>query len=293
MRKKVTYEDFEEFVRNRPQPDTPGFYKLWRLQSDAIGYERHEVKGISLNKEEPFKGYIWRFPVKPFNEIDFEYYPTFEEAYAAMMERDGIEDCPPHVFPTPASTIGYLISRLGFGPLSTNDFYVQYWLYDAARREFDHSSCSSFHWGEPGVYGKYLGRLPEEIPFKEGDIVEITVSRFEDNDKWYSTLGIVIGVPRSVREVWDYLKGEINEHVRNGNPLWSYFYFPDNEGTDGEEYFILAGPYDESERYMTFRHPIEVRPPSFPVPDEAKDTLRKYYDDYLANINNEYIHKKD
>ena len=282
----MTYQDFEGFVRDRPQPDNPGVYKLWRFQCAAVGYDCHEVKGVSLNKEGPFKGHMWRFPIKPFNEMEYEYYPTFQDAYTSMMERDGLDDCGPYIYPKPKCTLGYLITRLGFGQLVRRDFYLQYWQYDANRREFDRSSCSSFHWGQPGIYGKFLGRSPEEIPFKMGDIVEIGVSRFEDKGKWYSTLGVVIGLPRSVREVWECINDDLNAYVSNGNTIESFFSEPDYDGVDGEEYFILYGPYDESLRYTTFRHPLEVRPPSFPIPEEARVELTKYYKEYKAFLLN-------
>lgn len=274
MNKKVTYEDFEKFVRNRPQPDSPGFYKLWRLQTDASGYERHEVNGKSLNKEEPIKGYIWKFPIRSFEEMGFEYYPTFKEAHASLMTGDKIDDC------EGCTTFGYQISRLGFGPLGTRDFYVQYWTFDSHKQVYDHSSCSSYHWNQPGVYGKFLGRLPDEIYFKEGDIVEIPTSKAEDKGKWYSTLGVVIGLPRSVKEVWNLVEDILNEHLAKGNTVESFFDKPDQDGVDGEEYFILYAPCDESLCYATFRHPIEVRPPTFPVPEEARTVLMKYYKDY-------------
>lgn len=166
MSKKITYEDFEEFVRNRPQPDNPGVYKLWRFQCAAVGYDCHEVKRISLNKDILFKGYMWRFQMRPLNEMEYEYYPTFEEAQASMLDHDGLDDCRPYVYPKPTYTFGYQITHLGFGPLGRRDYYLQYWQYDADRKEFDRSSCSSFHWGQPGIYGKLLGRSPEEIPSK-------------------------------------------------------------------------------------------------------------------------------
>lgn len=56
MNKKMTYKDFEGFVRNRPQPDNPGVYKLWHFQCDAVGYDSYEVKGTSLNKDVAFDG---------------------------------------------------------------------------------------------------------------------------------------------------------------------------------------------------------------------------------------------
>lgn len=285
MSKKIKYEDFEEFVRNRPQPNNPGVYKLWRFRCAAVGYDCHEVKGVSLNTDIAFNGYMWRFPIRPLNEMEYEYYPTFEEAYTSMMERDGLNDGGPYPYPKPTCTFCYQITRLGFGPLGRRDLYLQYWQYDADRREFDQSSCSSYHWGQPGIYGKFLGRLQDQIHFKKGDIVEIGVSRYEDKGKWYSTLGVVIGLPRSVKDVWDTINDDLSDHVAKGNSIESFFSEPDQGGVDSEEYFILYGPYDESLRYTTFRHPIEVRPPSFPVPDKARAELTKYYNEYRAYLN--------
>ena len=284
MNRQVTYEDYEAFVRNRPQPDTPGFYKLWRLKCDATGYERHETEGESLNEKIPYKGYLWRFPIVAWRYEEFVYYPTFEEAYKAMTEYDDVDNS--IVYSSPKHTFGYQISRLGFGPHGTRDFYIQYWKYDSNQVEYDRSSCSSYHFNMPGIYGKYLGRFPENIRFQEGDIVEISVSRFEDAGKCYSTLGVVIGTPRTVRQKWEWDKAGINELAKKGepNPIEKYFENPDSWGVDIEEYFILYGPYEESMMYASFRHPQDVRPPSFDVPEEAKETLMKYYNEYLESL---------
>lgn len=290
MSKRVTYEDFEEFVRNRPQPDTPGFYKLWRLKCKATDYDRHEVKGESLNYKIPYKGFMWRFPIKDWPHMEFVYYPTFEEAYRAMMDNEVVDDSIVWANSQQGYTFGYEIRRLGFGPHGTRDFYIQYWQYDSEKREFDRSSCSSYHFNMPGSYGKYLGRFPENIRFKEGDIVEIGVSRYEDAGKSYSTLGIVIGTPRTVRQQWEWNEeAGINELAEKGepNPIEKYYEEPDTWGADIEEYFILYGPYEESMMFATFMHPSDVRPPTFDVPEEAKETLMKYYNEYLKSLEND------
>lgn len=289
MSKRITYEEFEEFVRNRPQPDTPGFYKLWRLRCKATDYERHEVKGESLNYKIPYKGFLWRFPIKDWHHMEFVYYPTFEEAYRAMMDNEVVDNSIVYSNSQQEYTFGYHISRLGFGPHGTRDFYIQYWKYDSNQVEYDRSSCSSYHFNMPGIYGKFLGRFPKNIRFQEGDIVEISVSRFEDAGKCYSTLGIVIGTPRTVRQQWEWEEAGINELAEKGapNPIEKYFEKPDCWGVDIEEYFILYGPYEESMRFATFEHPQEVRPPSFDVPEEAKETLMKYYNEYQESLKND------
>ncbi len=283
---KIKYKDFEAFVRNRPVPDTPGFYKLWRLKCEDKGYECHEVEGLSLNYRIPYKGKQWRFEILPWRHMEFEYYPTFEEAHTAMMEDWG-EDEEIYFKNTKLNyTFGYQISRLGFGPHGTRDFYVEYWKYDHNKKEYDRSSCSSYHWNLPGVYGKFLGRLPEQIRFRKGDLVEISRSSHEEKGMVFSVLGVVIGQPRTVKDEWGYLKSSINKLAEKGVPIEKAFEEPDQWGVDNEEYFVLFGPYEESMLHAEFIHPQEVRPPSFPVPKEARETMKQYYKDYLESLKN-------
>lgn len=287
MNKKVTYEDFAAFVRNRPIPDTPGFYKLWRLTCEDTGYECREVEGLSLNDKIPYKGKQWRFGIPHRHEMEFEYYATFEDAYTAMMEDWGSDEDICFKSSKLNYTFGYQISRLGFGPHGTRDFFVEYWKYDRNKVEYDRSTCSSFHYGMPGVYGKFLGRFPDQIRFKEGDLVEIGVSRKEDNGKCYSVLGVVIGTPLSVRHAWENEEDSLNKLAAKGEPIEKNFEGTKGLDVDDEEYFILYGPYEESMNYATFLHPKDVRPPSYPVPDEARETLMQYYNDYLESLKND------
>ena len=283
MKKELTLNDWEELVRNRPKPDTPGFYKLIRFQTHCKEYEKHEVESINFSNDEKFTGWQWRFPMKWANEQEFEYYPTFEEAYEAMMNPPQIDGAVIGLY-TPGNAVGYRILHLGYGPHGTRDFYIDYRQYDADRREYMRSSCSSYHWNTPGIYGKFLGRLPEEIPFKEGDIVEITASRYEDGGKSYAILGVVIGEPHTVEEIWRGYRKEANALLQKGESLDLLFEEPDQEGTDGDEYFVLYGPFDESMRYATFESPEYLRVPSHPVPDEAREYLMEQYKRYLQDL---------
>lgn len=281
--KELTLEDFERFVRNRPLPDTPGFYKLWRLRSGATGYTRHDIDYHDAVDNETVKGSVWRFPVRPSCDMEYEYHPTFEDAYRSMTTPSRIDNEIVCCGSGPEHIIGYRICRLGFGPHGTRDFYIEYSNYDGMFREYDRSSCSSYHWNTPGIYGKYLGRFPEQIAFRQGDIVETCMSRFEDGGMEYSALGVVVGIPWTVEEVWERIRDDVNSLDCN-NRLEAYFEAPDHGGVDVEEYFILYGPVNESLTYATFRHPSEVRPPSFDVPAEAVETLRRYYDRYMETL---------
>lgn len=276
---KITFKDYEYFVRNKPVPETPGFYKLWRLKCLDTEYIRHEVEYQDDSGGKAI-GAMWRFPIQPLNEMEFEYYPTFEDAYESMRQPSKIDSEIVYRDPKINYIFGYWISRLGFGPHGTKDFFIDYWHYDRLGKEYDRASCSSYHWNTPGIYGKYLGRLPEQIPFKNGDLVEIDVS---DRGNEYSVLGVVIGIPRTIEEVWNTICDDVNK-LNCDNPIETYFDAPDKSGVDDEEYFILYGPYEDLMRFSTFRHPSEVRPPSFDIPEEAKKTLGKYYENYLASI---------
>ena len=268
MKTRWSYSDFEDFVLNRLEPDTPCFYKLVRFTCDADGYTHREVKGIALPGYETVRGLQWAFPVGRFSEMDYEYYPTLEDAQKALS------------IPSAKRVFGYQISRLGYGRQGRNDYFVQYWSYDSDGRLFDRSSCSSYHWNTPGTAGKFFGRLPEQIAFREGEVVEICVSSQEEPGRFFATLGVVVTEPKSVKNVWEVIGREINSNLRQGISVEKTLEDPDRNGVDGEEYFILYGPVDESLSFATFRHPIEVRPPSFPVSKEAYETLMKYFNDY-------------
>lgn len=284
--KKVTFEEYERFVRNRPCPDTLGFYKLWRLKCKNTGYICHEVKYTEDDSNKKSVGKLWRFPILPLSEMEYEYHPTFEAAFDSMNQPSQIDNKIAYCDSSVNFVIGYRICRLGFGPHGTRDFYIDYHNYDRFRNEYDRSSCSSYHWNMSGIYGKFLGRFPEQITFNNGDFVEISLSKYEDDGREYSVLGIVIGIPKTVKEVWSDICDDIN-NLHCEQPLETYFETPDMRGVDDEEYFILYGPYEDSLRFATFRHPIELRPPSFEVPTEAKETLTKYYDAYMQSITKE------
>lgn len=274
---KITFKDYDHFVRNKPVPETPSFYKLWRLKCEDSEYTRHEVEYQDNSKNKAI-GTIWRFPIQPLSKMEFEYHPTFEDAYESMRQPSQVDSW---IYDDRIKNIfGYQISRLGFGPLGTRDFYIDYWNYDRFGKEYNRASCSSYHWNTRGIHGKYLGRLPEQIPFKEGDLVECGLS---DRAEVYSMLGIVIGIPRTVEEVWNEISDDVNR-LNCDNPLETYFEAPDMAGDDRDEYFILYGPYEDSMKFAEFYHPLQVRPPSFEIPEEAKEALRKYYDDYLARM---------
>lgn len=250
----MTFDEFKALAERLPSLDGNWLYRLThQTLSDDFSYPEFGI-------------YVYKYMFLSLAEAEIILsYDLLSERHRLMLRtfNDITGTKSERGLPELSNTFGYQISRLGFGPHGTRDFYIQYWMYDSEQKELDRSSCSSYHWNMPGVYGKFLGRLPEDIRFREGDIVEISISRGKDVGKCCSTLGVIIGTPLTVREQWEQAKDGINRLAEEGepNPIEKYFEAPDCRGVDIEEYFILYGPYEEPMMYAAFQHPQEVRPP--------------------------------
>jgi hypothetical protein len=265
----MTLDEFKALVKNRPEPDTPGFYRLtvhhWcgtdACPKDASVRYSADLSGELLRRCKNVQGAdlrVWRYRShNVWRLTDHEYYATFEEAYEAMLhtpetqrDRNSLVD----------EIIGYSIERLGFGRLGVNDFYVSYHNYDARFREIGHSVCSSYHYEQPGIYGTFLGRFPEEL-CKPGDIVEFRYC-YGDGEWDYNALGVVLKAPASVEDSW---QPEIN--------------LEDNicRGADEDEYFIRFAPSTPTEETCCYCNAQFVRTPAFSIPAEAHELLNSYY----------------
>lgn len=278
----MTFNEFEGFVRNRPKPDTPGVYKLFIYRWNKHHCQEDEkyeamTRTVNAGDNKEVTGILWRSPYTFLHlEPDYEYHPTFEQAHAAMMGYVGEKD-----------TYGFCIMHLGYGPLGNNECYVSYCSYDAEGKEYDHSSCSSYHYGQPGIYGKFLGRFPEEIPFKEGEIVQI-LTNLEGGCRDYVTLGVVVNTPRTIKDQWE----SYCNYIKKGGTEHEYFESPRCYGADDDEYFILFGPNDHFWQNTAFRMAVNVWPPAYPVPDKVRESLMGYYRDFLNHDKDDNEHKE-
>jgi hypothetical protein len=260
----MTLEEFKSLVKNRPEPDTPGFYRLdvllgWDLDlnREEEGYSAVEIT-LPANRRRKMAPYTaWRYgQAKNYSE----YYATFEDAFQAM-----------HTFTQRMKSIftvvGYSIRKLAFGQVSfTGSNCVNYLNYDAQFRETGHSVHSLYHEGTSSIYGKYLGRFPEEM-HQRGDIVEASVKLGDDKSPSF-TLGIVIESPMSVEQMYrPYFNIDDN--------------YPDEFGTD--YYRICFGPLGSHGNEPSRLVPAcDVCTPIFEVPAEARDTLIQYRDTLKA-----------
>jgi hypothetical protein len=261
----MTLEEYKSLVKNRPEPDTPGFYGLGVLNSYSFEAQKgkYSTDVINASTKECRKGVasykVWRYAS---SYCTLEYYATFEEAYQAM-----------HTFKerarTPFVITGYVISRFGFGPSKSNSKSVSYRTYDAQCREICHSVHSLYHEGTPGIYGKFLGRFPEDIRFNPGDIVEVPVKHWSDNFKGHA-LGIVVKSPMTVEQMYrPYFNVDDD--------------YPDEIGTDC--YTICFAPSDSHSGWSCRSIPADkVRTPAFEVPEEARKCLMQYRDTLKATV---------
>jgi hypothetical protein len=251
----MTLEEFKSLVKNRPEPEDPGYYSLTILlerNNDAQkGYSADEINHSSIkHRKEPF--IAWR---RSCVEHDYEKYATFEEAYQAMLtyeERTTVRN---------SVITGYKIDRIAFGPSHSSNC-VSYRNYDARFHEISHSVHSLYHEDTLRIYGKYLGRFPEEIMFHPGDIVEVPV-RLGDDDTAYYTLGIVMESPKTVEQMYrpnlDVFKDDITEI--------------------GDDYYRICFAPLGANDCIRFIPTGEVYPPAFGMPEEARTCLMQYRDE--------------
>jgi hypothetical protein len=156
---------------------------------------------------------------------------------------------------------GYNIARIAFGP-SHGSNCVSYRNYDARFHEISHSVHSLYHEDTLRIYGKYLGRFPEEIMFHPGDIVEVPV-RLGDDDTAYYTLGIVMESPKTVEQMY-----RPNLDV-----------FEDDITEIGDDYYRICFAPLGANDCIRFIPTGEVYPRAFGVPEEARTCLMQYRDE--------------
>ena len=246
----MTLAEFENFVASRPQPDEPGFYSLVvyrRAPWGSAGYERvletwNNPQGLPL----------WRFLIER-PERGMEHYATLHDAHAAMVSYAGEEDI-----------YKFVIMRRCFGAKGLGWFYVEYWKYDAAGREYERSACSSAHYGTRTIYGQFLGRFPHQMAYRPGDIVQFGYNYRDGHE--YETLAVVVGQPRSVAECMDYYQS-LDEIPTSKI----------NAGSDDDEYFLMFGPHNDTMVNYTFVNTFDISRPALPVPDEAHAALMSYF----------------
>ena len=202
------------------------------------------------------------------------YFSTFTtERYFSNYD-SAVESLRKYIAEEKQSIHSALLQRLRIDTDINNYTLLEWWLFDAEGNQVDRSHCSSCLCDDPNrPEGVFFGCKPEDIRFKEGDIVEV---RYFNDKIW---LGIINGIPTTIEEEWQHYCrkvknwGPLNEdiHGKFGNG-----YFAD---AIYERYFILG--FDGFDPDVS---PSQVYKPTFEVPQKAKDILLPAYERWKANV---------
>lgn len=252
----MNYEEFEDMVRQRPSPDTPGYYslKVWTYDNDT--FSREDVNGQIT----------YRCPLSV-RQAEFS---TKEEAVAAMQD----------IIASSAEKVCmFRLSRLPFGRFDETPFWLEAWTFDAAGRIIQESPYSATHYNESGIDGKFFGYLPEKIRWRKGQIVSILHSYFQDS-RYYATLAIVVDTPKDTAEGYEDYIYATQQWIRDGNSPATWLEMTGYPGSDDDEMFLQFGPYTEDCINFTFDNPLVVFPAPADLTGDVKAELRSWYDDY-------------
>ena len=260
-RKKImTFEEYDEMVRNRPTPDTPSYYslKVWSFDKSWQWKECFSKIG-----DVP----CYRRPVSS-RQIEFA---TREEAFEAMngmVESYKSEIC------------AFIIERLPFGIIDESPLWVEAWSYDAKGNLIQEASCSAVHQYKPGIYGKFFGHLPENRKWHNGDIVQV-FNRYHGDSRTYVTLGIIDGEPDGTDEGYESYHYLVKQMIRDGKNADGWLETTEFMAVKEDEMSVVYGPLNAAWDYFDFFNPMRVLPAPDNLPEEIKAELRFWYTDAL------------
>lgn len=230
----MTKEEFYNLAKKRAEIIDESVYKL------TVRYYR-EKKGIynqTHGKEE------WFYKLCRLSRI----YTTKDRAEKAMKQ----------FLTCSKRNHSALIERLALdGPIGMGSL-LEWWLYDKDGEMIDYSVCSYRFEDNPSIQDIYMGRTPEMIRFKPGDIVEVI------NDCRVH-LEVLNGVPPTIEEMWQKYDSAVKKIGMPRTGDYSPEYFSDYMA---ESYFYLSqsGFDPDVPSYMVMK-------PTFPVPEKAKEIL--------------------
>ncbi|MCM1005575.1 MAG: hypothetical protein NC402_04685 [Prevotella sp.] len=181
-------EEFMEIAQRRPQVEALSVYRLteyYQHSGTAEGY-------LQDDETEEYYALLLK---------SYTYFSSFEEAERSIAEK--VEFL--KKYPNAASVQMILVERIA---LDRPGFPqpMEWRMYDKDGRLLDRSVYTATdHSTEPPYAYYYLGRKPEEIRFKPGDIVEV-MGREDENSPTRVTLARVLSSPLTIEQVWEKKK---------------------------------------------------------------------------------------
>lgn len=264
-----TLLQFEDMVRNRTIPDVLGYYRLtiWRYSSDCKGNYSFKYEDASF-----------RIPVGEYTTLGYipetGYYTTIENALVDIIKLAEQPDI-----------ISFEIRKYPFENVSNEPYFLEAWMYDSHGKFIQEASCSALHYHAKGIFGKFFGHFIYNLPYNVGDPVVI-ITREGKNKSLFATLGVVVEIPQTIKEGYNYYRSAIEKWIESGNSPESWVDIEDYPGSDDDEYFILTGPIDEHMEKLLFLHPMSIMPAPINLPEKTKSNLRAWYSMYCNFVKN-------
>lgn len=146
---------------------------------------------------------------------------------------------------------------------------LEWWLYDNKGKQIDKSICAWEIKEDPTFQNVYLGRKPQEIWFKMGDIVEIVCK-----DKVF--LSIINGLPPAIEEMWELYEERLE---RQGEKLDERLMNGDFSDAMKDMYF-----YIQSNGFDPDEVPYHIMRPAFAIPPKVSEELTGRFNRWKSYI---------
>lgn len=233
----MTFEEFKELAENPPYPEKNGIYRVdiyYKVENENQNYIKLDFE-VSLRKRyliPDCKGV--EHIIKKYVRCDFQ-----RRLYAIY------------------------VYELPFYKNLINNMYIRLWVYNNKGKLMSQSVCSTLLEDISDSYAKFRGRLPDQIAFKAGDIIE-----FFDHKLSKVYPGLIIESPLSIEQCW-----EIQERIKQECV---------NEGLKAEAAYSNYYMYDTDDKYSVITLQglqISVKPTDvFPLSETLSDDIKKKFD---------------
>lgn len=234
----MTFEEFKELAVSPKYPDEKVIYRI-----DVYEMEINEIQGDLKLGSEAF--------------LKCEYLAPNFEGVEHLIKKQVRCDIPRK------RLYAIYVYELPFYKNLKNKMYRRLWVYNNKGKLISQSVCSALIEDISCSCVNFRGRLPEQIAFKPGEIVEF----FDHNlSKVYP--GLIVETPLSIEQCW-----EIQERIKQECV---------KEGLRAEDAYNNYYMYDTDDKYSVITLQgiqISVKPTDiFPLTESLSDDIKKKFD---------------
>lgn len=234
----MTFEEFKELAINPKYPDEKVIYRI-----DVYERETNEIQGDLKLGCEVF--------------LKCEYLASNFEGVEHLIKKQVRCDIPRK------RLYAIYVYELPFYKNLRNKMYRRLWVYNNKGKLISQSVCSALLEDISGSCANFRGRLPEQIAFKPGDIIEF----FDHNlSKVYP--GLIVESPLTIEQCWEIQERIKQECVKEGlkaEDAYSNYYMYDTD----DKYSVIT-----LQGLKTSVKPTDV----FPLSESLSDEIKKKFD---------------